>query len=85
MGLSVDCEAIRNLADAYYHRWLPPSVMEVFAAHINQCPDCQKAVDECEHDLKFRLLKLFTEQEDDPEKVEEMWGRFILEGTVEHP
>jgi hypothetical protein len=83
--MEVKCTYVEQLADACYHKWLPPALAKDFESHIASCPDCQGELKRYELELHQRVLRVLSEDAEDPEAVEELWARFLLEGKVVFP
>jgi hypothetical protein len=65
MPLSVRCEDVEMLADAFYHKGLPADMMEAFAEHIETCPaNCEAYVSSYNSRLGRRLDMFRAHQED---------------------
>ncbi len=82
MPMQVRCEYVDWLVDACYHKGLPPGFSEAFEEHITNCSNCQEQLKHYESELRYRLLRVLSEEAADvgaPELVEELWGRFLLE------
>jgi hypothetical protein len=83
--MEVKCAYVDQLADALYHKWLPPTLAKDFESHIALCPDCQGQLKRYELELQQRVLRVLSDDAEDPEVVEELWARFLLKGKVVIP
>ena len=83
--MEVKCTYVEQLADACYHKWLAPALAKDFDSHIASCPDCRWELERYELELQQRVLRVLSEDTHDPEIVEELWARFLLEGKVINP
>ncbi len=65
MPLSVGCEDVEMLADAFYHKGLSADMMEAFAQHVKTCPaKCEAYVSSYAWSLGRRLDTFRSHQED---------------------
>jgi hypothetical protein len=66
------CDAVRLLADAYYHEALPKDVMERLSNHIARCTNnCQGWIDKYAFEFYQRWTMVFEDDELDSNYIEE--------------
>ncbi len=64
MALDVGCEVVRLLADAFYHKALPPDIMQAITDHISVCPkNCGFHVRQYAADFGDRWIQVFGDEE----------------------